>query len=132
MTVDEIQRQLQKLQQSQADLERALEKRRQEGKLEVAQEVKDIIANRGYNVNEIAPLLTARRRRGSVKTAERPVKAVGRPYTQYVDPEEPKNVYVRGVIPRWMKQKMQDQGYDPAIKDHRDEFKANYLTAVER
>ncbi len=125
LSVDEIQKKLDQLQQNQADLERALETRRQELKHEVVQEVKDLILGRGYELNEILPLLTARRRRGAVS------RVSARPYTQYVDPDDPKNVYVRGVIPRWMKQKMQDKGYDPSLKEHRDAFKAEYLTAVE-
>jgi len=125
LSVEEIQRQLQNLQQSQADLERVLEVRRQEEKHEVAQEVKDLILRRGYELNQILPLLTTRRRRTSQG------KASGRPYTQYVDPENPKNVYVRGVIPGWMKQKMQEKGYDPSSKEHRDAFKAECLKAVE-
>lgn len=125
LSVDEIQRKLEQLQESQADLQRALETRRQELKHEVVQEVKELIAERGYELNEIVPLLTSRRRRSTG------VRATNRPYTQYVDPENPKNVYVRGVIPGWMKQKMQERGYDPSLKDHRDAFKAECLTAVE-
>ncbi|AGA88979.1 H-NS histone family [Thioflavicoccus mobilis 8321] len=126
LSVDELQQQLEKLQQSQADLERALEVRRQEGKHEVAQEVKDIIQRHGYDLNEILPLLSSRRRR-----APSSGKTSSRPYPQYVDPDNPKNVYVRGVIPGWMKQKMQEQGYDPTQKEDRDAFKANCLKVVE-
>jgi len=125
LSVDELKRQLEELQQSQADLQRALEVRRQEGKHEVAQEVKDIVQGRGYELSEILPLLQTRRRRAAV------ARATNRPYTQYVDPENPKNVYVRGVLPGWMKQKMQEQGYDPSQKEDRDAFKASYLRAVE-
>lgn len=133
LSVDEIQRQLQKLQQSQADLERALEIRRQEAKHEVAQEVKEIIQRNGYELNEILPLLTSRaRRRRSAPAATSTAKtAPARPYPHYVDPNNPNNIYVRGVIPGWMKQKMQEQGYDPALKDDRDAFKANCLKVVE-
>jgi DNA-binding protein H-NS len=48
-----------------------------------------------------------------------------------VDPENAENVYSRGAIPGWMKQKMQDQGYDPSKKADRDAFKANYLRVKE-
>ncbi|WP_295441575.1 hypothetical protein [uncultured Thiodictyon sp.] len=50
-----------------------------------------------------------------------------RPAVAYVDPENAQNVYIRGVLPEWMKQKMQEQGYDSAKKDDREAFKANYL-----
>jgi DNA-binding protein H-NS len=54
-----------------------------------------------------------------------------RQYARYVDPENAENIYSRGAIPGWMKQKMQDQGYDPSKKADRDVFKANYLRVKE-
>jgi DNA-binding protein H-NS len=53
-----------------------------------------------------------------------------RGYTRYVDPENPTNVYVRGVLPGWLREKMTEQGYDPARKEDREAFKATYLRAV--
>jgi DNA-binding protein H-NS len=57
-------------------------------------------------------------------------KASDRSYTRYVDPENPENIYSRGVLPKWMKEKMAAQGYDPAVREDREAFKANYLQAV--
>ncbi|MGE5152443.1 MAG: H-NS histone family protein [Bdellovibrio bacteriovorus] len=129
LSVEEIQQQLDEIEHSKAELQRALAVRRQEAKHEVAQQVRDLILNNGYELEEIVPLIQGRRRRAAV--AAKPVSGGGRDYTRYVDPENPSNVYVRGVLPGWMKQKMQEQGYDPSVKADREAFKANYLQAVE-
>jgi len=127
LSVDEIQQQLEKLAQSQADLEEALAQRRQQAKYDLAQEIKDLIHEKGYEVTEVVSLISSRRRRSAA-----PKKSgSARQYTKYVDPDDPANVYVRGVIPGWMKQKMQDQGYDPALKQDREAFKANFLHVLE-
>jgi DNA-binding protein H-NS len=130
LTVDEIQQQLEDIEQNKAELQRALVARRQEARHGVAQQVKDLIFSNGYELDEIVPLLTTRRRRAA-KAAAAPVSTTGRAYTRYVDPENPDNIYVRGVLPGWMKQKMQEQGYDPSSRPDREAFKANYLQAME-
>jgi DNA-binding protein H-NS len=129
LSVDEIQQQLEDIEQSKAELQRALVARRQEAKHGVAQHVRDLITQSGYDLDEIVPLIVPRRRRGAAAVA-RPA-ATGRDYTRYVDPENPANVYVRGVLPGWMKQKMQEQGYDSSVKTDREAFKANYLKVIE-
>jgi len=125
LSVGEIQQQLQELDQSRADLEQALAQRRKQTKSELVQEVRDLIQERGFEVDEIAPFINPRRKRSiSTKTGSQ------RKYTTYVDPDNSKNTYVRGVIPGWMKQKMQEQGYDPGSKEDRDTFKTNHLHVV--
>ena len=128
LSVEQIQQQLDEIEHSKAELQRALVVRRQEAKHEVAQQVRDLILNNGYDLEEIVPLIQSRRRRTAA--AKAPASS-GRDYTRYVDPENSDNVYVRGVLPGWMKQKMQEQGYDPSVKADREAFKANYLQAVE-
>jgi DNA-binding protein H-NS len=124
LSVEEIEQQLHAIDQDRADLEKALEKRRQEAKYELAQQIKEMIVEHGYDVADIAPLLGVRKRRA-------PSRKGGRQYTRYVDPDDPNNVYSRGVIPGWMKQKMRDEGYDPANKSDREAFKANCLQVLE-
>jgi DNA-binding protein H-NS len=132
LSVEEIQQQIDDLEQNKADLQRALVARRQEARHGVAQQVKDLIAENGYDLDEILPLIVARRRRGAGgRAAAARSSQSGREYTRYVDPENPNNVYVRGVLPGWMKQKMQEQGYDPSAKSDREAFKANYLKVLE-
>lgn len=128
LSVDEIQQQLQELDQNRADLEQALAERRQQTKSELLQEVKELILGRGFEVDEIAYLLAPRRKRSAgtgTKTGS------SRKYIVYADPDNPENTYVRGVIPSWMKQKMQDQDYDPSSKEDRDAFKKEHLRVVE-
>lgn len=47
------------------------------------------------------------------------------------DPYDPTLVYVRGVLPDWMKEKMTEQGYDPGNQADREAFKRNYLVAAD-
>jgi DNA-binding protein H-NS len=124
LSVEELQKQLHEVEQSKADLEKALYQRWHEQKAELAQQIREMIEQHGYDMDEILGLVTPRRRRGTA------AKKGGRSYTKYVDPENPENVYVRGVLPGWMKEKMTSQGYDPSLKDDREAFKANYLQAV--
>ena len=126
MSVEEIRQQLAQIEQNRADLEVALERRRQEAKAQVAQQVRDLIIDNGYDLNEILPLVAVRKRRGLAAK-----KAVANTqYTRYADPQNPELVYVRGVLPGWMKQRMQEQGYDPSSRPDREAFKANYLTVL--
>jgi len=135
LSVDEIQQQLAEIKSSETELKRALEVRRQEAKSEIAQQIKDLIAQYGYELEEILPLVEAKRRRAGAGAgagaAVRRAPSGDRQYTRYVDPQNPENIYVRGVLPGWMKQKMQEQGYDPSVKAHRESFKSSYLQAIE-
>jgi DNA-binding protein H-NS len=125
LSVDQIREKLHEVEQSKADLEKALHQRWQEQKSELAQQIRDMIEAQGYDAEEIMGMILPRRRRAAAG------KKGGRSYVRYVDPQNPENVYVRGVLPGWMKQKMVEQGYDPSIKDDREAFKANYLHAVQ-
>jgi DNA-binding protein H-NS len=124
LTLEEIEQQLQEIAQNRADLEKALEQRQQQAKYDLAQQIKDTIADHGFELSDITPLLAVRKRRASTRSS-------GRQYTRYVDPENPENVYSRGVIPGWMKQKMRDEGYDPASRADREAFKANSLHVLD-
>lgn len=126
LSVDEIQQQLDELAESQANLEQALEDRQQQAKYDLVQQIKELIQEHGYDLSDILNLLGVRRRRAASAK-----KGGSRQYTRYVDPDNPKNVYVRGVIPGWMKQKMQDEGYDPGSKSDREVFKSNSLNVLE-
>jgi DNA-binding protein H-NS len=125
LSVDELQAQLQQIEQNKVDLEKALYQRWHEAKTELAHEIREMIDSRGYETDEILELVAPKRRRTVSAT-----KKGNRNYTRYVDPENPENIYVRGVLPKWMKEKMTAQGYDPSVKEDREAFKANYLQAV--
>ena len=133
LSVDEIRRQLEEAESKKAELNRLLAVRRHEGKDEVIQQIREIIDNNGYEYDEILPHVTPKRGRGrrpSRFKQPKPVSSSTRQYTQYVDPDNADNIYVRGVLPGWMKQKMQEQGYDPSSKSDRETFKANSLRAL--
>jgi DNA-binding protein H-NS len=121
LSEEEIQRRLSDLENNRAALEKALEQRRQQTKKELAQEIKEMILERGHDVGEIADLLLGKRR-GAAK-----VHSAGRSYVRYVDPANPDNVYKRGVLPRWMKEQMSANGLDPKSREDRETFKHKHL-----
>lgn len=127
LSLEQIRERLQEVEQSKADLEKALYQRWNEAKSELAQRVREMIEEHGYEAEEIMAMVMPRKRRAAGTT-----RAKGsRSYVRYVDPQDPENVYVRGVLPGWMKQKMVEQGYDPTVKADREAFKTNYLQAVQ-
>lgn len=131
LSANELQSQIEQTQQKEAELRRALEQRRQEEKKELAQEIRGIIKERGHDVDEIADLIMPPSRRRRAGAAAKKPATGGGGYTRYVDPENADNVYTRGVLPGWMKQKMAAAGLNPSDKADRDTFKANYLKAVQ-
>ena len=113
-----------------AALARALEERHEAQKGEIALQVRTLITDAGYNLDEILPLVPqkkARRPRRGAATAPVAPVAPDPSYPGYVDPENPERVYVRGVLPGWMKALMTEKGYDPKNKASREAFKANVL-----
>ena len=124
LSLEEIEQRLYNIDSDRAALEAALEHKRQQGKVDLAQEVKDLILSRGYDVAEIVELMSSRKRGGGR------IKA-SRSYARYVDPENPNNVYVRGVLPQWMKDQMAARGLDPKEKADRETFKAQYLNKMD-
>jgi DNA-binding protein H-NS len=125
LSVEELKAQLEKAEQTRVDLEKALSHRWHAAKSDLAQQIRDMIEQKGYDVEEIVGLVQPRRRRATA------AKKGNRSYTRYVDPENPNNVYIRGVLPGWMKEKMTAQGYDPTVKEDREAFKNNYLKPVQ-
>lgn len=128
LSVEEIRRQLEEAETKQAELNHILKVRRQEGKDDVIQQIRDVIEKNGYQFEEILPFVAPKRRRGMAASRK---LVSNRQYTRYVDPDNADNIYVRGVLPGWMKQKMREQGYDPGLKADRVAFKENSLQAVE-
>lgn len=121
LSLEEIERQFREAENKRAQLERLLKDKREEGKGAIVEQIKTIILDNGYDPEEIMNLVLRRRR-----------KLVGdRQYRHYVDPDNPDNVYSRGVLPAWMKEKMAAQGYDPSSKEDRETFKSNSLRLVE-
>ncbi|MBK5938514.1 H-NS family nucleoid-associated regulatory protein [Halochromatium roseum] len=129
LSAEELKTQIEQTKQREAELQKALNQRWQAEKSELAQEVRDIIESRGHDVEEIfSHLMPSSRRRRAGSGVK---KAGSGNYTRYVDPENPNNVYSRGVLPRWMKEKMAALGLDSGKKDDRESFKTNHLQPVQ-
>ncbi len=126
MSAEEIKAQLQHLEANKRSLEKALEKQKTRQKSDLAGKIRDQILAEGFDVDEILELVDRKKRAGG--GAEKPAGS----YKTYVDPENPQNSYSRGVLPGWMKNRMQEAGLDPSNKADRDAFKARYLKPVMR
>lgn len=125
MTLNEIEEQIQQMELNKRNLEKAREQKKMRQKTDLAAKVRDMISAEGFDVAEIVALMEKKKRGGAGAS-----KQSSGSYTTYVDPDNSSNVYVRGVLPRWMKDKMQTLHLDPGNKDHRDKFKAKHLKAV--
>jgi len=121
LSIEEIQRQLQETDSKKAELERLLKSKREENKASIVEQIRSLIYDNDYDPEEIMDLVLRRRRKLSGN----------RQYRHYVDPDNPNNVYSRGVLPGWMKDKMIEQGYDPSSKEDREKFKSTSLKLVE-
>lgn len=125
-STEEIQTQLDQIKQEQNALERALEARLKDEKNAFVEELKQLIAERGYQQDDIAEQLGARQRKQRIKRSG----AGSGNYTQYVDPDNPDNVYIRGRMPYWLIEKMAANGYDPENAEQRQQFKEQHLQKI--
>lgn len=123
LSVEELEAKLAEAAEAQAAIEQLMDQRLEEAKGELVQEIRDLITERGHEVDDIADLLRKGRRRRKA-AAQR--KGAGR-YAYYVDPENPENVYTRGPLPKWFRAKMEEKGLDPASTEDRSTFKQNHL-----
>lgn len=136
MSLEELQQHLAELEQQHAIALHELEQRKQQGKYDLAQQVRDLITEQGYSLDEILPLVTTKRRRSYTRRQQVPApeptpQAPAAPQSAYyVDPANPANTYVKGALPAWLKQKMIGQGHDPKSKEDRIRFKAEFLHRV--
>lgn len=134
MSPAEIQQHLAAIEQQRVNALQALNQAKEQARQDLVEVIKDMITERGYTLDDIVPLLSVKRRRSPSRRqkAQEPL-VVPTPTPQgayYVDPENAANVYVKGAIPGWMKQKMLTQGLDPKNKLDRNSFKANYLQRI--
>ena len=136
MSLEELLQHLADLEQQRTIAFHELEQRKQQGKYDVAQQVRDLIIGQGYTLEDILPLVTAKRRRSYTRRQQVSVpdpmpEAPAAPQgAYYVDPDNPANTYVKGALPAWLKEKIIAQGLDPKSKEDRVRFKAEYLHRV--
>ena len=125
-SAEALQAQLQRLKKEQATLERTLHEQRKEEETALASEIIALITERGHNVSHIVDLISSSLKKGRRKSRNQRNSN----YVQYVDPDNPNNVYNRGRMPGWMTEKMRANGYDPDDKEQRQQFKDACLTRV--
>ena len=123
LTLEQLQQRLAELETEWNEIETAIAAKLEEDKKQLAEEIAQRIKDAGHEFAEIISLINPRKRRGN-KAAITPS------YTTYVDPDNPDNTYVRGVLPGWLKDKMRAAGFDPGDKEDRETYKAQHLKAV--
>ncbi len=114
--------QIQEVEQRKAELLPMLDARKQDIKQTLIATLKQSILDAGFSVEEIIPLLQTTK-----KGKKSPAASGGRAYQTYRHPQDASKIYVRGVLPAWMKQEMVAQGLDPTNKAHRESFKNDFL-----
>jgi DNA-binding protein H-NS len=124
LSSDELKAHLDKLDAEKKALAQALETRREDEKRALADEIKAMIKDRGYDLDEITELVLGRKRRRA-KSAD-----ANASYARYADPDNPNNTYIRGRLPNWLVEKMSANGYDPSSAEHRAQFKEQHLVKV--
>ncbi|NBC46918.1 MAG: H-NS histone family protein [Gammaproteobacteria bacterium] len=124
LSADELKAHLENLDAEKQALARALEARQQQEKRELADQIKGMITERGYDAEEITGLVLGRKRRNG-KAAD---TSAG--YARYADPDNPNNTYLRGRLPNWLVEKMSANGYDPRSAEHRAQFKEQHLVKI--
>ncbi|NBC46909.1 MAG: H-NS histone family protein [Gammaproteobacteria bacterium] len=130
LSADELQAKLEALSTEREALKVALEQRHEAEKVELADEIKALITERGHDIDEIAQKLQGRtsgRKRRRQRAAANEANAN---YTRYADPDNPSNIYIRGRMPNWLIEKMAANGYDPANAEHRQQFKTQHLVEL--
>jgi DNA-binding protein H-NS len=123
LSLEELHAKLEETAEAQAAIAKLVAQRKEQAKGELAQEIRELIIERGYAVEDIAELLQKGRRR---KKADAQGKGTGR-YACYVDPENPENIYKRGPLPKWFRAKMEEKGFDPNSTEDRTTFKQTHL-----
>lgn len=125
LTLEELQNRLSTIEDDKQALQKALDVRRQQGKKDFVQEIKETAQARNYDLNEIVEMLAPKKRGSGLP------RQTSSAYIRYVDPNNPSNVYVRGVLPRWMKDQMAANGLNAKNKSEREIFKEKYLIRTE-
>jgi len=127
LSLDELHAKLEETAEAQAAIAKLVAQRKEQAKGELAQEIRDLITERGYAVEDIAELLQKGRRR---KKADVQGKGAGR-YACYVDLENRENIYKRGPLPKWLRAQLEEKGYDPDSMQDRTTFKQTHLELQE-
>jgi DNA-binding protein H-NS len=89
----------------------------------VVEGIKTYIYDNGFTLNEVLPLLAGKAKKASKPRATRNEG----PRVTFTSKTNPGNVYVRGVLPAWLKTDMLAAGFDPENKESRDKYKAEHM-----
>ncbi|NEX15443.1 MAG: H-NS histone family protein [Halochromatium sp.] len=130
LTADELKAELEALNQQRQTLSAALEQRAEQERIDLATEIKGLISERGYDLEEILELLIGRSLKSKRRRSSSSANGSSANYPRYADPDNPDNVYTRGRMPNWLIEKMAANGFDPADAEQRQQFKDQHLVQL--
>lgn len=111
-----------------AALELDLAEAKESARDEIVQAVRDLIAEAGFGIDEVLPLLEPAQ--NAKPARKRRSNGDARVFPTYALATDQSKTYVRGVLPAWMKDAMLSFGLDPAEKSDREQFKSERMVAV--
>jgi len=125
LSAEELKAQLQDLEAQKSALTQALQAQHEQEKEALALEIKTLVSERGFDLEDITDQLFGRKR----SRAGSPRRSSAS-FIRYADPDNPDNTYARGRMPAWLNEKMSAKGYDPTSPEHRAEFKETHLVRL--
>jgi len=135
VSLADLQAQFEEHQRRQELLLEAMREKQEEAKYEIASQIKELVHQQGMDMEVILPLLGCKqgdsRNTRSGRASKSGNGGTKRSQTYYyVDPDDSRNTYQRGMIPGWMRDKMNAAGFDHTSKEDRERFKAEHLRLV--
>ena len=122
----ELKSKLERIEAAREELQTALAAAHEADLKALVSEVRELIASRGYQVEEIATILLP----PAEPIAVKPLKAK-RPAPRYALSGDPSRSWsFRGKAPAWLAGAMAGVGLDSANREHRDAFRREHMTAV--
>jgi DNA-binding protein H-NS len=89
--------------------------------------IKSYISDNGFTLDEVLPLLTPNVKRQRSKSTKAKTTRNEGPRPVFTSKLDAANVYVRGVLPAWLRKEMVDAGFNPDDKASRDKYKAEHM-----
>ena len=93
----------------------------------VVEGIKTYIYDNGFSLDEVLPLLAPTSKGKAKKSGKPRAPRTEGPRVTFTSRLNSEHVYVRGVLPAWLKEEMIATGFDPENKESRDKYKAQHM-----
>ncbi len=89
--------------------------------------IKTYIYDNGFTLDEVLPLLAPASKGKTKKSGKPRAPRTEGPRVTFTSKKDPSLVYVRGVLPAWLKTEITMAGLNPDRKGDRDKYKAEHM-----